>query len=92
MIVKTFFGTHIDLSKVVAISDVFQDHEYHTCGIAFAITVQLRDAPIIYSELCPCENFKPHPEAIAALQEKVDGLIEQWRQTDRWWHLLCARC
>lgn len=49
-IVKTFFGTHIDLSKIISISDAryIDRMGYGGLYVGFEIIVQLRDEPIKY--------------------------------------------
>lgn len=50
-IVRTFMGTHLDLSKIVSISDAqFIDRMgYGGWYVSFEIIVQLSDNPIIYT-------------------------------------------
>lgn len=53
MIIKAFFGKHIDLSKIIAVSDVQIDHHNQ---LYFTIDVQLRDEPLtIYRQFEPDE-------------------------------------
>ncbi|WP_240416677.1 hypothetical protein [Paenibacillus periandrae] len=51
MIVKTFMGTHIDLEKIVSISDAFIIDKMGSGGlyVGFDIVVQLLNEPIRYS-------------------------------------------
>jgi hypothetical protein len=84
MIVKTFFGTHLDLSKVIQISDARVFHNRQAGGVGFTIDVQLRDAPIEYSEDAPSDSYMhATPESVAALQVKVDELVKQWKTFKR---------
>lgn len=47
MIYKLFFGRHIDLDKIVSISDAYNFHQ-HGWNVGFEIDCQLLDKPIIY--------------------------------------------
>lgn len=81
-IVKTFFGAHLDLDKVIAISDVkirsLSDTVYFTIDVAF------RDEPILYDQnfdaVDDTEWVCANPEqARKELQAKVDKIVEQWK-------------
>ncbi len=51
MIYKTFFGKHIDLSKLISISDAEWFHNYRGLSlytIKFEMIFQLMDVPIVY--------------------------------------------
>lgn len=71
-IVKTFFGTHLDLSKVVQISDASGWRDGSDYRVGFSIDVQLRDEPIRYSKVAD-------ESAVAELQSEVDALVAHWK-------------
>lgn len=92
-IVKTFIGKHIDLSKVIAISDArFIDRMGHGgYFVGFEIDVQLRDEPIKYVRgfeyIEESEGLKivygedgNTPLAVERLQAQIDHLVEQWKE------------
>lgn len=96
MIVKTFIGKHIDLSKVVSVSDAYFIDRMGSGGwyVGFSIHIQLLDNPIKYvRELTEDEYIFDRkyimlygrdgktPLAIEKLQVQIDGLIEQWKAT-----------
>lgn len=94
MIVKTFIGKYMDLSKVVSISDAyFIDHMGHGGYFAgFEIHIQLLEKPIEYmrsidadhSGIRPCPIFNEAGKilGVAELQKEVDELVEQWRKVN----------
>jgi hypothetical protein len=89
-IVKTFIGKHIDLSKVIAISDAqLMDRSWI---VGFTIDVQLRDEPIKYQRQLDYDEYKFNgkheiiysedmktPLAVGRLQAQINELIEQWK-------------
>lgn len=94
-IVKTFICKHIDLSKVVSISDAyFIDNMGHGGWfVGFHMDVQLMDSPISYrralnSSECIFEKRhiliygrdKKIPLAVENLQKQIDQLIIQWKE------------
>jgi hypothetical protein len=93
-IVKTFIGKHIDLSKLIAISDAqLIDHMGHGGWlVGFTIDVQLRDEPIKYQRQLDYDEYKFNgkheiiygedgetPLAVERLQTQIEELIEQWK-------------
>lgn len=61
-IIKTFIGKHIDLSKVVSISDAyFEDNMgYGGYFASFEIDIQLRDEPIKYNREFKYDEYDYH--------------------------------
>ena len=82
MIVQTFFGTHLDLTKVVQITDAYYDD--HDFGFAFEITVQLCDRPIEFwsssGEMAKMDGLHGRDSHLKWLQEQVEDLVKQWKQ------------
>jgi hypothetical protein len=81
MIIKAFIGRHIDLSKIVAISDAYivPSTGHGATYIYFEIHIQLLDAPIKYHRtLWP--RIKPDEEELEILQAEIDDLVEQWKK------------
>lgn len=85
-IIKTFFGKHIDLDKLIAISEV-KPSGYNS--VYFEMWFQLQDKPIIHDEnflgrydeypnMTAYHNAVVAPEIIK-LQAKVDELIQVWK-------------
>jgi hypothetical protein len=94
-IVKTFIGKHIDLSKVIAISDAEFINRMGHGGyfVGFEIDVQLRDEPIRYERgLYYIEESEGKdivygsdgktPLAVERLQTQIDELIGQWKKVN----------
>lgn len=94
-IIKTFIGKHIDLSKVVAISDARFINRMGFGGyfVGFEIHCQLLDKPIIYERKFDWDESErgdvraiiygedeQTPLAVERLQKQIDELIEQWKQ------------
>jgi hypothetical protein len=95
-IVKTFIGKHIDLSKVVAISDAEFIDRMGSGGfyVGFDIHIQLLDNPIRYERKFEYDEddrsgHRPSPVywrdgntplAVKRLQGQIDQLIQQWQQ------------
>lgn len=77
---RTFWGTHIDLDKIVAITNAY---DIGATAVGFSIYFQLCDKPLDYKDhvldqLCNDwfnDVLKP---AVAKLQKEVDALIAVW--------------
>jgi hypothetical protein len=95
-IVKTFTGKHIDLSKVVAISDArFVDRMGHGgYFVEFDIDIQLLDKPLNFGRRIEADHSGDRPKPIydedgvtitgvRELQEKIDDLVKQWKNVIR---------
>lgn len=93
-IVRTFMGNHLDLSKVVAISDAqFIDRMgFGGWFVGFKIHIQLMDKPIEYERKFDYDEYsfnKSHevvygkdgitPLAVERLQSQINELITQWK-------------
>lgn len=98
-IVKTFIGKHVDLSKVVAISDAYFIDRMGFGGyyVGFDIYVQLLNEPIHFERELEREKEYKYTEegfkivrtndgeilAVKRLQEQIDELVEQWKSVEQ---------
>lgn len=80
-IVKTFIGKHIDLSKVVSISDAYFINRMTFGGyyVGFEIEVQLLDKPIKYERPFEYDEcvYDPKPMPVSISGEPLDYVIDQ---------------
>lgn len=94
MIVRTFMGTHIDLSKVISISDAYFINKMGFGGwfVGFDIHIQLLDEPIHYSRGFVHDEYIYNDKheliygrdgktilAVERLQHQINDLIKQWK-------------
>ena len=78
MIYKTWFGKHIDLSKVVSISSPYQiDHRGH---IGFKIYCQLLENPIVHRTFFQWNLDNGYELKEKELQQKINELVEVWKK------------
>lgn len=75
MIYKTCFGKHIDLSKIISISDAYRAYDAFPM-MKFEIYCQLLDEPIIFRNH---NHFNTIEEGLADFQQKIDELIKVWK-------------
>lgn len=80
MIYKAFTGKHLDLTKIISISDAWLNHEYVA---TFTIQAQLLETPLVYRRrvktLWDPEKNKSHYLLLSPEGEEVAGPTE-WYQ------------
>jgi hypothetical protein len=94
MIYKTPFGKHIDLSKLVSISDAYfiDRMGYGGWFVGFDMHFQLMDNPILFErELVEDKEYTFHdkhqliqeggqPIAVVNMQKQIDEIIKAWKE------------
>lgn len=94
-IVRAFWGGHIDLSKIVSVSDAYFINRMSSGGyfVGFQIHCQLLDTPIEHVWDISHFGLKSSetgggvrsveivgPESEEALQKDIDNFVEQWKE------------
>jgi len=93
MIHKTFFGTHIDLSKIIEISDAYYIDQMGHGGLSvgFKIIVQLRDKPIYFSRDLDSDeevNFRIIEEDSGGSYHEVKMIDGTWKKYNQVFSLM----
>jgi hypothetical protein len=73
-IIKIFTGKHIDISKLIAVTEPYQNGS----SICFEMWFQLMDQPICYGEAY--YSFKNPNNPLQQVKDNVDELILLWKQ------------
>lgn len=77
-IYKMFTGQHIDLDKIVTISDAkLIEPDGWASSVSFHIIVQLQDNPLSYSYQIEDNDTD---KTLSSIQEKIDNLIQVWKE------------
>ncbi len=81
MIYKTFYGNHIDISKIVSISDAYFEDGSGGNFVGFAINFQLMNKPLLYKRKLTIEENGGWNDSLYILNVALtDGRVIEYGQ------------
>lgn len=88
-IYKTFYGKHIDLSKLISIDDAYYIDKLGAGGysVGFDMHFQLLESPMHFRRYINNSIEKKDIIAVANLQKQIDEIIQAWKNYVEHWEI-----
>ena len=80
MIYKTFYGSHIDISKIISISDVYFEDNMGRGGyfVGFSMSFQLMDKPLLYRRKLTIDEYGGYCSGYVRNVALIDGRVVEY--------------